>query len=574
MRSSGVFRLAAALLVGLGVVVSLSTPAGAEVPPPNSLDAPTPDTSCVTPAPHGFSDVPSGAYYSKAVAWLVGKGITSGTVPGKYSPDQPVTRDQMAMFLWNMEDSPVPVGSHGFSDVPAGSYYEDAVTWLVAEGITSGTAPGKFSPSNVVTRGQMATFLWAAAGSFVVPAPHGFSDVPAGSYFQRAVTWLVAEGITSGTSPGKFSPSNVVTRGQMATFLWGSVCLPEPMVAAGGFHSCALKLDGTVACWGDNETGQVGDGTTTLRPTAVPVSGLSEVTSITTGNDHSCALKLNRTVVCWGNNSFGQLGDGSTISMPIPTSVSGLTDVVSISAAFYHTCAVKQNGTAACWGRNIDGQLGDGSTTGRLTATAVSGLTGAAKVSAGSSHSCVLKIDGSVTCWGGNSAGQVGDGSTTKRPVPTPVGMTGVTSLAAGVSHTCAVKSSGTALCWGSNYNGQLGDGTNTNRLTPTPVGGLVKAASITAGGQHTCVGKRDGTSLCWGGNGLGQLGNGSTTARLTPFPVSLSGARGISVGRYHTCAVKYDRTVACWGDNRRGALGNGTTTDDPTPNPAPVLGL
>lgn len=173
MRSSGVFRLAAALLVGLGVVVSLSTPAGAEVPPPNSLDAPTPDTSCVTPAPHGFSDVPSGAYYSKAVAWLVGKGITSGTVPGKYSPDQPVARGQMAMFLWNMEDSPVPVGSHGFSDVPAGSYYEDAVTWLVAEGITSGTAPGKFSPSNVVARGQMATFCgvrFACPNRWLLPA--------------------------------------------------------------------------------------------------------------------------------------------------------------------------------------------------------------------------------------------------------------------------------------------------------------------------------------------------------------------------------------------------------------------
>jgi alpha-tubulin suppressor-like RCC1 family protein len=130
----------------------------------------------------------------------------------------------MATFLWRSAGSPAFGGDHGFADVPAGTYYETAVSWLVEAGITSGTSAGVFSPSAKVTRGQMATFLWRSAGSPAFGGDHGFGDVPAGSYFEVAVGWLADQGITSGTSAGVFSPSALVTRGQMATFLWRASC--------------------------------------------------------------------------------------------------------------------------------------------------------------------------------------------------------------------------------------------------------------------------------------------------------------------------------------------------------------
>ncbi|MBK7020471.1 MAG: S-layer homology domain-containing protein [Candidatus Microthrix sp.] len=192
----------------MGVVAALGVPAGAQnSPPPDTPHAgDVASASCVAPAPHGFTDVPANSYYNVAVGWLVEAGITSGTVPGKYSPNSPVTRAQMALFLWHSADSPAPAGNHGFTDIPANSYYGDAVSWLVEAGITAGTSAGKYSPNRAVTRAQMAVFLWSAAGS---PAPigtHGFSDVVASSYYETAVTWLVEQQITSGTSPGKFFP--------------------------------------------------------------------------------------------------------------------------------------------------------------------------------------------------------------------------------------------------------------------------------------------------------------------------------------------------------------------------------
>ena len=200
--------------------------ASAQSPPAQISSAPEPGPGgiCVSPGPHGFSDVPSNSYYNLAVGWLVEAGITSGVAPGKFAPTATVTRGQMAVFLWASAGSPQPAGGHSFTDVKPGVYYEQAVIWLVAEGITSGVAPGKFAPSATVTRAQMAVFLWAAAGSPTVEGTHDFTDIKPGVYYEKAVTWLVGEGITSGVAPGKYGPTQPVTRAQMAVFLWKTSC--------------------------------------------------------------------------------------------------------------------------------------------------------------------------------------------------------------------------------------------------------------------------------------------------------------------------------------------------------------
>jgi hypothetical protein len=166
-----------------------------------------------------MGDVPGASYYASAVAWLVATGITSGTAPGSYSPNTPVSRAQMAVFLWRAAGQPTGSPPHGFSDVSTASYYNDAVEWLVEAGITSGTAPGVYSPNQAVTRAQMAVFLHRATGLLAAATPHSFGDVSAAAYYHGAVSWLVEVGITSGTAPGVYSPNQAVTRAQMAVFL-------------------------------------------------------------------------------------------------------------------------------------------------------------------------------------------------------------------------------------------------------------------------------------------------------------------------------------------------------------------
>ncbi|MBX3313773.1 MAG: hypothetical protein KF906_05575 [Actinobacteria bacterium] len=143
-------------------------------------------------------------------------------------------------------------------------------------------------------------------------------------------------------------------------------------ITAGGGHTCALLTNGTAKCWGYNYDGRVGDGTTTNRLTPTTVTGLTGATAITAGGGgHSCALLTNGTAKCWGNNGSGQLGDGTTTNRLTPTTVTGLTGATAITPGGGHSCALLTNGTAKCWGNNVDGQLGDGTTTNRLTPVTV-----------------------------------------------------------------------------------------------------------------------------------------------------------------------------------------------------------
>ena len=364
-------------------------------------------------------------------------------------------------------------------------------------------------------------------------------------------------------------------------------------------YSLALKGDGSVWAWGNNAAGQLGDGTTTSRSAPVQVTGLAGVIAIsagspsTTENGHSLALKSDGTVWAWGYNADGQLGDGTTTNRPTPVQVGGLTGVAAIAAGANHSLALKSDGTVRAWGNGSYGQLGNGagSLLGSKSPIAVSGLTGVSAVTAGWGHSLALKSDGTVWAWGDNLQGQVGDGTYVNRLSPVQVGGGAVpctpvtlpatcaaTGIVAGDVHSLAVKADGTVWGWGEDNDGQLGRGGVASPLSPQSVPaqtGVSGISTAVAGAWHSFGLGLDGSVWAWGLNNYGQLGDGTITNRSLPVPVSsLTGMAAIGAGRRHSLGVKLDGTVWAWGDNEAGQLGTGTTNTTPNPTPVQVPGL
>lgn len=353
-------------------------------------------------------------------------------------------------------------------------------------------------------------------------------------------------------------------------------------VAAGETHTCLLTGDGAVWCWGANSYGQLGDGTRINRRVPVPVIGLtSGVKAIAAGGHHTCALTGSGEVRCWGRNNYGQIGDGTTYLRTQPVPVRLPAQASSVTAGYAHTCAVRDDGTAMCWGSNTSGQLGDNTTISRRTPVLVNGLTPVRTLAAGGAHTCASLNDGSVRCWGNNYSGQLGDGTRTHRRTPVPVpGLGTVIAIGAGGSHSCALDTTGTLACWGNNYYGQLGDGTTSQRLAPVPVTGMTRPVyAFSTGLVHTCMLQDDGAATCVGWNIYGQLGDGTTTNRSRPVAVSglpaataIMAANGLgSAG--HSCAL-VDGGLQCWGKNNYGQLGDNSYVQRTVPvavvQPAP----
>ena len=403
---------------------------------------------------------------------------------------------------------------------------------------------------------------------FSAPAVEGqFSKIAAGDYHSLALrndgtVWACGANdygqLGDGTLINRVSPVQV-------SGLYGITA-----IAAGQFYSLALGDDGTVWAWGENYLGQLGDGTTIDRVTPGQVSGLYGITAIAAGGAHSLALGDDGTVWAWGANDYGQLGDGTENMRTTPVQVGGLYGVTAITAGEFHSLALGNDGTVWAWGENYLGQLGDGTTMNRVTPVQVSGLTGIIAVSGGGYHNLAQKSDGGVWVWGDNSFGQLGDGTTTvRRTTPVQVsGLTGIIAIAGGLFHSLALKSDGMIWAWGDNENGQLGDGTITaGTITPVLVSGFNDAIAITGGCAHSLALKDDGTVWAWGSDYYGQLGSGIPTVRETPVKVNgRHEVTDIAAGGYHSLALGNDGTVWAWGGNYSGQLGDGTTIDRAEP--------
>jgi uncharacterized delta-60 repeat protein len=340
----------------------------------------------------------------------------------------------------------------------------------------------------------------------------------------------------------------------LTTFLCcfaGKAQAVTPQISAGMRHTVAVKTDGTLWAWGGNDSGQLGDGTTTQR--LAPVQIGSGFAAVSAGAYHTVAVKADGTLWAWGGNDYGRLGDGTTTQRLVPVQIG--SGFAAVAAANSHSVAVKTDGTLWAWGYNGNGQLGDGTTTQRLVPVQVG--SGFVSVDAGGSHNLAVKADGTLWAWGNNSNGQLGDGTTNQRLVPAQIG-SGFAVVAAANSHSVAVKTDGTLWAWGYNGNGRLGDGTTTQRLVPVQVGsGFV---SSDAGDSYTVAMKADGTVWAWGYNNNGQLGDGTITQRLAPVQIG-SGFAKVAAGSSHAVAVKPNGTVWAWGSNYNGQLGDGTTT-------------
>ncbi len=380
-------------------------------------------------------------------------------------------------------------------------------------------------------------------------------------------------------------------------------------------HTCALLASTEVVCWGVNFAGQLGIGVIGQDqhlPSAVRnidnTGNLTGVAALSSTQYTTCALMIDGSVVCWGNNLSGEVGDGAFDQRALPVRVRNtdgtgyLTGVSAIISTMQTNCALLSNEEMVCWGAGTYGELGNGTYGAGLTqslpapvrnSTNTANISGVQAIGAGGFHVCALLSGGSMSCWGYNAFGQIGNaesGSTTPIPLPVSVrntddtaDLTGVAAVRGGAYHTCALLPDSTALCWGLNANGQLGTAATPIPANSLPAfvldssgtGNLTGIRTLSAGYSHTCAVLTSGAALCWGGNSNGQLGDG--TAASSPLPVAvrnsdntadLAGAEAIAIRYNHSCALAADQTATCWGSNDFGQLGTGDTIDRNTATP------
>jgi alpha-tubulin suppressor-like RCC1 family protein len=519
------------------------------------------------------SDV-GGATYTMNFGTLAVPQLSPGT--GTYISPQSVT-------MTAGTGTTIRYTTDGSTPTPGSTVYSAPVSLLQTTTINAGAFQTNYTPSPVATAtytlqvatptfsvtagsyaaGTTVTISCSTPGATITYTTNGvdptLNDTPiaSGGTLVLGNFTLKAKGWSTNTLPSAVQSAAYTVTGQ-----W----VPGAL-AAGERFSLLLRTDQTVWGWGDNQYGEIGDGTTIQRPSPVQVSVVSGVSAVAAGDDHGLALKGDGTTVwAWGGNAYGQLGNGATSSPnSTPAAVPGLSGVVAVSAGYFFSLAVTSNGNVYAWGNNQYGQLGDGTTTQRNSPVQVTGLTGVTGVAAGQRHSLAVKSDGTVWAWGDNASAQLGDGTTTQRLTAVQVvGLTGAVAVGTRNFSSVALLSDGSVFGWGQDDQGQLGDGAqiSAGRIAPVQTVGIVAKANAVAYYAGAAV-QTDGSVWTWGANTSGQLGTGGASSQLSNVPLSVPGLAGFSAiteGAYHVVALTSDGTVWAWGDNAYGELGDGTT--------------
>ncbi|AKF03255.1 MopE-related protein [Sandaracinus amylolyticus] len=358
----------------------------------------------------------------------------------------------------------------------------------------------------------------------------------------------------------------------------GTGCVPRA-IAAGDAHTCAIRPDGRVVCWGGNTSGELGD-TAAAADEAVLVGGVEGAREIDAGAGTTCARGADDVLTCWGWD--GLLGPRTTLGFPAVAGgfgrLAGLGAVSDFSLGGQHACAVR-GGRVVCWGascqRVVDGTTSECAPSTSQGTTEIAGITDAVQVDAGTLMNCAARSSGRVTCWGPNYGGMLG-GGTTAPGVVEVTGITDAVEVAIGYDFACARHASGAVSCWGGGDDGRLGCQGTTGcpasgalATAPVRVTGLTDAVHVGAGGgRHACALRATGTLVCWGDNTHGQIGDdswagpGTTSGADARAPVAVSELTDVvsfTVGVDHTCATRVDGTY-CWGLGDSRQLGDGRT--------------
>ncbi len=480
------------------------------------------------------------------------------------------------LFVWG-DNSVGQVGDGTLSDRPSptlvGSSFKYAVTGTTSAAIkTNGDLYtwglnyyGELGDGTTTNR-PVPTFI--ASGFKFVSVASGFSTfgiTTSGDLY--AWGWNGDGELGDGTKTDRSTP----------TFIGSGFAA----VAIGYIHTVAIKSDGSLLAWGNNSVGQLGVGAGLLRPTPTLIgSGFQAIAAnrFATGTGHSVAVKTTGDLIAWGDNDSGQLGDGTTSARTTPALITSGYRTAAVGAR--HTIALKPNGDLFAWGSNDHGQLGTGTHANALAPTLIGASFSA--IAAGALHTVALKTNGDLYAWGANDRGQLGDGTTIERASPALIGG-GFAAIAAGRNHTIAIKTNGDLYTWGSgqltpklvsagyaaaaagneftvglqtngdvyawgvNAEGQLGDGSRVDRVGPSFVGSGFE--SVAAGDAHAAAVRRDGSVRAWGRNDRNQAGDGTFVLRLAPSVVLRENGAGTRAGNDWFLALKSGTAVTIPGD-------------------------
>ena len=352
-------------------------------------------------------------------------------------------------------------------------------------------------------------------------------------------------------------------------------------ISAGSTHTCGIKEDKTLWCWGLNEDFQCGaEKTYRNKLNEVKINGESKKWDfISSGIQYSCAISEDKFLWCWGNNVYGQIGNfekttvSGFIKRSLPVKITN-NKWVYVASESYVTCAIKNDDTLWCWGLKSCGQIGEEVNTeccwgdkscneyydirvsedyqsSELIIFPKQILQDKWKSVSLVMHTCGIKEDNTLWCWGDNTYGQLGNGTLAHSSYPIKVGEDTYksVSIGAGYPYTCAIKSDDTLWCWGDNSNGELGDGTTEGKSVPVKISND-KWNLVSANNKFACGIKEDNSLWCWGNNELSRLGDGTKNRRLKPVKIGKGRWKSVSTGSFHSCGIKDNNSLWCWGMN------------------------